>query len=131
MSKLDSDLKEWAEHLVDNFHKSGFSGINVVERLLRDPGRGTKGSLHRILWWPRNDSMYRIGKAMHQVSKTGQICLAIKYGRMLANDGSIYTEKNLAKDSSIDLRTFEKECKKAKNKLRAILRDYKKGWFFS
>ncbi len=131
MSKLDSDITEWAEDVVNNLHKSGFSGINIIEKILKDPGISTKGSRHRVLWWPKNKRLYKIGKAMHQVSGIGVICLVIQYGRMLKEDGNIYTAVDLSKDSSIDLRRFEDECRAAKGKLRAILRDYKKGWFFA
>ena len=132
MNKLDTDITEWAEGILHDLDKSGFSGINIIEKILRDPGISTRGSRHRVHWWPRGARdkqrrMAKMSKAMHQVTPTGQICLVIKHGRMLRGDGNIYTKYDLRKDSSIGLRRFNDECRIAKTKLREILKTYKDG----
>jgi hypothetical protein len=109
--KLDGDISEWARDIVDSSHMSGFSGINVVEKILRDPGFSTGGSRHRVHWWPRTRNIAKMSKAMHQIDKLSQICLIIDSGYVLTDDGLIFDKHKLAKSSSLTVRRFN-ECRK-------------------
>lgn len=105
--------------------KSEFSGINVIEKILRDPGISTGGSRDRILWWPKNRRLAEISRAMHQVSPVERICLVVKFGRPMNDDGTIFTEKHLSKNSSVGVRDFKRNCSEARKKLRRILLNQK------
>ena len=119
--KLDGYISEWAQSIVLNIHKSGFSGISVVEKILRDPGISTTGSKHRVLWWPRNKNIAKMSRAMHQIDPIWQIVLIIDSGYMLNEDGTIFTKHDLAKNSSMGVRKFNESKKLAKQKLSKIL----------
>ena len=120
MNKLDTDITEWAEDMVNNCRKTEFSGINIIEKILRDPGISTMGSRHRVLWWPKNRRIARMSSAMHQIDIISRVCLIVKYGRIVEDDGTVFTKYNLAKNSSINVRRFNKITKNAKTKLREI-----------
>ena len=119
--KLDKDIEEWAADLMNNIHKCGFSGINAVEKILRDPGISTKGSNHRVHWWPKNRRISRMSKAMHQIDKISQICLIVDSRAIMSDDGNIFTKYDLAKNSSLEVRRFNDYRKKAKAKLSVVL----------
>ena len=120
MNKLDADITEWAEDMVNNCRKSEYSGINIVEKILRDPGITTQGSRHRVLWWPRNKRIARMSSAMYQIDIISRVCLIVQYGKMVEDDGTVFTKYNLAKNSSIGVRRYNKIVKKARTKLAQI-----------
>ena len=122
MSKrLDKDINEWAQNIVMNLHRSGFSGINVVEKILRDPGISTGGSKHRVLWWPKNKRIAKMSRAMHQIDPICQIVLVVDSGYVLTDDGRVFDKYMLAKYSSLGVRRFNEYLKKTKLKLSDIL----------
>jgi hypothetical protein len=118
---LNSDIDQWAQDVVRNVHKSGFSGINVVERILKDPGVATDASKDRILWWPPNRAVARISRAMHRIPVRAQICLIVDSCHILKEDGNIYSEKDLARESTLTVSEIRKYVREAKAKLRRIL----------
>lgn len=119
--KLDGWIAEWAMSIVRDSRRSGYSGINVVERILRDPGISTRGSNHRVLWWPRNHRIAKMSKAMHQIDKVSQIVLIIDAGCIVNDDGTIFTKHDLARNSSVGVRRFNEMRKISKRKLSRIL----------
>ncbi len=120
--KLDADIEEWAASVVYDLRKSGFSGINVVERILKDPGISTNGCAHRVLWWPpRSRRKWKVIRAMHQIDSISQMCLVVDASCILNEDNTIFTRHDLAKNSSIEVRRFNEIKKKAKSKLSQIL----------
>ena len=122
MSKrLNSLLAEWAEDKVRDASKSGFSGINVVEKLLRDPGRSTSGGGHRVLWWPRNKRLAKMHKAMHQIDSISQICLIVEHGSLRDSEGRVFDKKALVQNSSLTVRGFNDRVREARSKLQRIL----------
>ena len=127
MRSLESDLVVWAEDRVNTAHCCGYSGINIIEKILKDPGISTQGTRHRIHWWPKSRRIYKIGRAMHQISAVDQVCLIIKYGRLINPDnGQIVTDVECALELGFGLRRFEKNVIEAQNKLSRILKGYDK-----
>ena len=123
--KLDKDIEEWAADLMNNIHKCGFSGINAVERILRDPGRSTKGSNHFVHWWPKNRRISRISKAMHQIDKISQICLIVSAGCIMKETEkgkTVFTEKDLKNKSSLTVEEIRERVTVSKRRLAEILR---------
>ena len=125
--KLDADIKEWATDVMRHVHKSAFSGINAVERILRQPGNSTKGSNHRVLWWPRNRRISKMSKAMHQIDSVSQVCLIINAELILNDDNTIFSFRDLAKNSSLTVGRARGYVTKSKRKLRKILRGFGKS----
>lgn len=121
MNKLDAWITEWANDVLRRMDKSEFSGINVIEKILRDPGISTGGSRDRILWWPKNRRLAEISRAMHQVPPVERICLVVKFGRPVNDDGTIFTDRHLAQNSSVGVRDFKKYIRFSRKKLRGIL----------
>lgn len=119
--RLDADIDEWAQDVVANMNKSGFSGINTVEKLLKDPGLSTQGSRHRVLYWPKNRRIAKMSRVMHQIDKVSQIVLIISCGYLSNDDHTVFTKHNLAKCSSLGVRRFNELEKLAKIKLSQIL----------
>lgn len=119
--RIDGLLSEWAEDIVLNAHKSGFSGINVVEKILRDPGISTGGSRHKVHWWPRNKRIAKMSRAMHQIDSVSQVCLIVKYGRIVNDDGSIFDEKQLVRNSSIGMNDFLRLVGRARFRLNQLV----------
>lgn len=122
-SRVDSWLYEWAETECAAIHKSGYGGINVVERLLRDPG-GTQIAEHKILWFPKNRRVARVSKASHQLTPLERIVLIIDYGNIRRDDQKRFTLKDLARYSSVTVRRSRHIKKAAKQKMSKILKGY-------
>ena len=126
MRNLDSLLVEYCEHLVNVMDRSGFSGINIIEKILKDPGISTLGSKHRALWWPKNKRIAEMSRAFHYVMPNARVCLVVEYGRVLKEDGWILTKKEFCADQGSSCALFDSYVKVAKKQLRYILRVYKK-----
>ena len=118
---LNSDLDAWAKDMVASADLSGFSGINVVEKILSDPGIATDGSQHRVLWWPKSKRIAKMSRAMHQIDPIWQIVLIVDSRHVINPDGTIFDKYMLAKSSSLSVRRFNEFRKKAKLKLSCIL----------
>ena len=127
--KIDGMIAEYVADFAKDLHKSGYSAISVVERLLRDPGFATGGAQHRVLWWPRNRRVARVSKAFHYLTPIERIILIIHYGGIRNDDQTIFKKEDLAKCSSIGLRKFNRIQKLAKNKIQVILDSYNKIGF--
>ena len=127
MAKIDSWLEEWAESVIEDSYKSHYSGINAVERILRDPGVATSQGSHRVLWWPKNPRVAKISKAAHQLTPIEIVCLLVKYGHVVDDNQNRFTPEHLATHSSIGLRRFKKIVREAKNKLSRILDSYRRA----
>lgn len=121
-SEVNCMIKEWASDVVRDMHKSGYYGINIVERILRDPGVSSKGLRHKVLWWPRNHRIALVSKAAHQLEPMAQMCLVVKFGGMMRDDGKLFTKHDLAQYSSLEVRRFNKIVADAKIKLREIIK---------
>lgn len=120
--KIDYLIVEWAESVIKDMHKSNFSSINVIEKILRDPGISTAGSRHKTHWWPSNRRVAMMSRAMHQIDPIAQICLVVKYGKMVnPDDGSIFSEKDLVQNSSLTTTEFRGLVKAAKAKIKSII----------
>jgi len=125
--KIDSLLKEWAYDQVRTLHRSGYSGINIIEKILKDPGIATRGSKHRVLWWPKNKRLAKVSRAMHRISQRGQVCLVVEYGEIVKpDDGQILTKQEFSRFLGISSRKFDEEVRNAKNKLYQLSITYKK-----
>jgi hypothetical protein len=122
LSKLDDDLREWTGCVVEEVDKSGYSGINAVERILRDPGFSTGGSQHRILWWPKNRRMAKMSRAMHRIDSISRICLIVEYGPLKKSDDTAFTVRDLKLNSSLSIGEIRERIRDAKSALRDILR---------
>ena len=122
MRNLESDLVVWAEDRVNTAHRCGYSGINIIEKILKDPGISTQGTRHRIHWWPKSRRIYKIGRAMHQISAIDQVCLIIKYGRLINPDnGQIVTEVECALELGFGMKKFDKIVSDACKTLRGLI----------
>lgn len=121
MTKVEHRIAEWAEDLVNNCHRSGYYGINTVEKILRDPGFSTKGGRDRILWWPRNKRIAEMSRHMHKIDPIPQICLIVWYGRVLNDDNTLFDKYQLARNSSLTVREINRYVKSAKIKLQEYL----------
>ena len=125
MQRIDRWLIEWADQQIAETADSGYSGVNVVEKLLRDPGVAEGKSGHKVLWWPRNRRLSKMSKAMHQIDPISKIILIVHYG-YLPHEGRKYTKHDLARESSIDAERFDELRKAARKKLTRTLDGW--GW---
>ena len=119
--RIDSMIDEWARDVVYSIHKSGFSGINVVEKILRDPGISTRSPGHVVLWWPKTKRIAKVSRAMHQISAIEQIILIVDAKCVLREDGNVFTKYDLIRNSSLDLRKYHDYRDQSKKKLSAII----------
>ena len=122
MKRIDALIAEWAEDVVMRSYESGFPGINVIERILRDPGIATGGSKHKVLFWHRNKRIAMVSRAMHRIDPIAQICLIVRYGGILKEDGTVYTKHDLVKESSLTLRRFNELVRSSRKQLQEITR---------
>ena len=114
-------IREWAEAAAEDMWKSGYPGINAVEQLLRDPGRSLGINGHRVLYFHRNQRIAKVSRAMHQVDPISQVCLIVKYGRIVDDDGRIMTGRDLVSNSSLTPADYKEKCRSALHKLRKVL----------
>ena len=117
---LSQDLDEWCRAEVDSAYTSEYSGINVIERILRDPGVSTDHSKDRVLWWPRNKRVGRMSRIMHQIDPISRICLIVNSGCLMKDDGNSFTINDLKKCSSLSIGHIKQRIREAKRKLRKI-----------
>ena len=122
-SKLDGEICEWAKDVINSSSSSGFSGINIIEKILRDPGFSTGGSRHRVHWWPRNKTIAKMSRAMHQIDPISQVCLVVDSGNLVKEDGNIFTLHDLKKSSSLSMAFIKETIRESKRKLRKIARN--------
>lgn len=114
-------IREWAEAAAEDMWKSGYPGINAVEQLLRDPGRASSASGHRVLYFHKNPRVAKVSRAMHQVDPITQVCLIVKYGRVVKDDGQLFTGRDLVSNSSLTPADYKEKCRSALQKLRKLL----------
>jgi len=120
--KIDVLLTEYAEDVVNSMTDTGFSGINIIEKILRDPGISTQGSKHRVLYWHRNKRIAKMSKAMHHVSQRGQLCLIVKYGRIVKEDGQILTRQEFSRFMKFkNVKVFNEAADVARNILIPLM----------
>ena len=124
MRNLDSLLVEYCEHLVNTYHRCGYSGQNIIHRILKDPGISTQGSKHKILYWPRNKRIAKMSRAFHHLDAMQQICLIVRFGRIVDPDnGQVVDDVTFAQDQpGMTLPIFHKNIRSAKYKLAEVLR---------
>ena len=124
MRSLDSLLVEYCEHLVNTMDRCGYSRENIIHKILNDPGISTQGSRHRILWWPRNRRLYKMGRAFHHLDVLQQMCLIVQFGRIVDPDnGQIVGPMTFSRDQpGMDLRKFNKNVWESKTILSRILK---------
>ena len=121
MQRVDVWLQEWAEQAIfEALWKSDLSGINVVERLLRDPGRATGNSGHKVLWWPKNHRISKVSKAMHQVEPIDRIILMIDYGFIPKDEKTKFTLNDLVKNSSLTMGDVRARKRNARQKINNL-----------
>ncbi len=120
MQRIDRWLIEWAEDCIARTADSNLSPINVVEKLLRDPGMSTGKSQDKILFWHRNPRIAAVSKAMHQVDATSQVILIVHYG-YLPHEGRKYTMNDLVRESSLTLSECRNKRRKARSKINKII----------
>ena len=120
--RIDSMIDEWARDFVYGIHRSGFSGINVVERLLKDPGISTRSPGHAVLWWPKTKRIAKMSRAMHQIDSISQICLIVNCNCVLNEDNTIFNEYDLARKSSLVVGDIRRRITCAKRELKQALR---------
>jgi len=120
--RIDSMISDYIVEYVKLVHGTSFSGINVVNKLLKDPGFSTEGSQHRVLWWPKNHRIAQISKAFHVLSPKEVAIMAIYYKGVINDDGSTFTKEDLAKNSTIGLRRFGEIHRNAKRKVKDALK---------
>ena len=129
MRRVDRWGHEWAAAVIDDtFQPRGeWSGINAVERILRDPGIATGMPEHKVLWWPKNRRVSLMSKAAHQLTPTEITLLVVHWGTVLNDDGTRFTKKNLAQNSSISVSRYHDIVRGAKVKLSRILAGWDKN----
>ena len=116
-------IREWAEAAAEDMWKSGYPGINAVEQLLRDPGRSLGINGHRVLYFHRNQRIAKVSRAMHQIDPISQICLIVRYGRIVDENGQIIGGRDLVNASSLTPADYKEKCRGAVRKLKKILND--------
>jgi hypothetical protein len=121
MNRLDFWIAEWAYDVIAQANRSQLSGINAVEKILRDPGISSGRSRDRVLWWPRNPRIAKMSAASHQLSPSERLCLVVHFGQPLKEDNNVLTDRDVAKVTNISVRDFKSHVRTGKKKLRNIL----------
>ena len=119
MQRIDRWLIEWAESVIKESAHSNMSGVNVVEKLLRDPGVTTGLSGHKVLWWPKNHRVSKISKAVHQINPVDRVILIIHYG-YLPHEGRKMTLRDLVRNSSLTMNEVKDRRRKARSKINKL-----------
>ena len=129
MRNLEFRLVEFCEDAANKMYRSGYSGENIFYKIANNPGIDTKGSRHRILWWPpfsgrKQKRIYEMGRAFHYLDIMQRMCLIVNYGRIVDPDnGQIVDAITFSQDQpDMGLREFDRLCRKAKTKLSRILK---------
>jgi hypothetical protein len=119
---LDDSIREWADDQV-KLMLGGYSGINAVERILRDPGIASQISQHKILWWPKTRRIARISRASHHLRPIDRIVLMVDAGVVMNKEGKPLEPKEFCEETKGSVRKYGAYVKRAKQRLREILRN--------
>lgn len=126
MQRIDRWLIEWADDCIRRAYSSDLSSINVVEKLLRDPGMATGKSHDKVLFWHRNPRIAAVSKAMHQLDPISQIVLIVHYG-FLPHEGRKFTLNDLVRNSSLTMADCRDRRRKARRKINNLCNTQKKN----
>ena len=133
MTRVDRWLVEYFERVIADASRSNLSGINIVAKLLHDPGIATGQAKDKVLWWPHrkkriSKAAHRraswTSKAAHQLTPTELVVLTVHYGHVPKPDGSRYTKADLCAESSLTQEKYLNIKKNAKRKMSKILSSY-------
>ena len=133
MTRVDRWITEYVERVIADIGRSNYSGINVVERILKDPGIATGQGSHRVLWWPHrkkriSKAAHRraswTSKAFHQLTPVEAVILIVHYGHVPKGDGSRFTKADLCANSSLTQERYLLIKKTASKKMSRILSSY-------
>jgi hypothetical protein len=114
-----SQLPEYMEWLLDQ--PSGYPCINVLERILREPGRTNKQG-HRVLakWPPRR--LQRINQAFGMMDEFPRRVLMLKYGLTRLDDGSPITDRDRADAAGLCMSDWDRLLARSKDQLVVLMR---------
>ena len=126
MHRIDRWLIEWADDVIRRAYSSELSSVNIVERLLRDPGMASDSGKDRVLFWHRNPRIASVSRAAYRLDTISQIILIIHYG-YLPYEGRKFTLKDLAKNSSMTLGEISAKRRDARRKLQYEINKHKKN----
>ena len=123
MNKYKHWISEWARDLMRQADLAdyGYSDVNVVERLLRDPGRAPRAE-SKVLWWPRNRRIAAVSRAAHCLTNLEQTVILVHYKAIMDDDGKILTKQRLADITGVGLRKIDNIRRKAEKILLEKLR---------
>lgn len=115
---IASELPDLVDWLLEQ--PSGYPCLNVLERILREPGR-TNVAGHRILhrWPPRR--LQQINQAFSRIERFGQVVILVKYGFMRLDDGAPATDRDRADAVGLTLRDFDTCLARAKEAIHQQL----------
>lgn len=120
--KLDEDIRLWASQVMHSvLEATGYSPLNAVERICRDPGIAHFKQEHKCLWWPWGWRVARIHKAAHQLTVMERVCLIMNAGVILDDDGKQLTVKEFCRICKGRESKFPAYVNRAKGKLKKIL----------
>jgi len=127
MNKYKHWISEWAHDLMRQADLAdyGYSDVNVVERLLRDPGRAPRAE-SKVLWWPRNRGIAAVSRAAHCLTNLEQTVLVIHYKAVLTDDNKIYTKHNFLRDFGVELDRFNKILRGAEKRIIEKIKSYER-----
>ena len=102
---------------------SNLSGINVVERLLRDPGRASAKSNDRILFFHKNPRIAAISRAINhaEIDNVTKIILIVDYGFIAKDDGKRFKINDLVRNSSLTMSECRAKKREARQKINRLL----------
>ena len=123
MQRVDRWLIEWAEDEIRQSNMSNLSGINVVEKLLRDPGMATGKSKDRILFFHRNPRIAAISRAINraEIDNLTKIILIVDYGYIAKEDGKRFKINDLVRNSSLTMSECRAKKRDARRKINSLL----------
>jgi len=125
VNKYKHWISEWAHDLMRQADLAdyGYSDVNVVERLLRDPGRAPRAE-SKVLWWPRNRRIAAVSRAAHCLSNLEQTVLLVHYKAVLTDDNKIYTKFDFLRDFGVGVDKFNTIRRDSEKRLLEKLKGY-------
>lgn len=115
---IASELPDLVDWLLEQ--PSGYPCLNVLERILREPGH-TNVAGHKILhrWPPRR--LQQINQAFSRIERFAQVVIKVKYGFLRLDDGTPATDRDRADAVGLTLRDFDTCLARAKEAIHQQL----------
>lgn len=115
---LEIELNTWGRWIDTYYDFKGYPGMDTLEAMLHGAGGGSAD--HKILCIDMPIVVYAVHGRIIRLTEKYQEALHLKYAVRLKEDGTFWKEEELCLVSGIQLESFRRRLRRAKQKLLGL-----------